>query len=193
MHSVGTHADRARAERAALVELALDVDPAAAAVLLDDLERMGHRVGDSALTRLVPRVWDLCSWPMGTLPRERWVALFRDAGYSHDFEPAERPAGALRLFRGSDAAGAEGMCWSTNLDVARWLALPYDEGWVYEAAVEPERLLAFVAPVYEDQFVVDTTGLEISVLEEPAQVAAIDVDALAERLDRLVEDLGVGS
>lgn len=172
-------------EHDALVQLALEVDASAAAVLLDVLHRAG-RVSSSVLSCCVPIAWDLCSWPMSVLPAERWVGLFRAAGYTHEFEPAEAPAGPLRLFRGSDAAGELGMCWSTNLDVARWLASAHPEGWVWSAEVEGWRLLAFLAAGYEDQFVVDTTGLATRVVETPVEVAALDREALAERLDAVV-------
>ncbi len=165
----------------ALVALALEVDGAAAAVLLDLFEEIGRL---SATAReLVAPAWDLCSAPMSVLSRERWVRLFRAAGYTHEFAPAQRPTRTLRLYRGSDARGRLGMCWSTNLDVARWFAARQDEGWVWASDVEPWRLLAFMAAGYEDQYVVDTTDLEAVVVERPSTVAAMDPDALVRRLD----------
>lgn len=165
-----------------LVRAALAVDGAPAAVLMDLFERQG-RLPDEVAAVCVPRAWDLCAWPMSVLSRERWVRLFEVAGYSHEFVPARRPAEALRLYRGSDAAGGEGLCWSSNPDVARWMAARFEEGWVWSAVVEPSRLLAFMAAGYEDQFVVDTTGLVAEVVEGPPVVAAYDVDELAARLD----------
>lgn len=173
------------AEHDALVELALDVDGPAAAVLMDTLLQRG-RLSPAIASRCVARAWDVCGGPMSVLPRDRWVALFESSGYTHEFAPAERPRETLRLYRGSDAAGAEGMCWSTNPDVARWLAVTHDVGWVWVADVEPWRLLAFMAETYEDQFVVDTRGLEATVFERPGVVAGLDVDELANRLDERV-------
>jgi hypothetical protein len=169
-----------------LVEEALELPGGgageAAAVLLEVFERLG-RLQVEVASRLVPRAWDLCPAPMLVLSRERWVRLFRVAGYTHEFVPAAPPTGVLRLYRGSDERGREGLCWPSNLDVARWLASRYDEGWVWVAVVEPVRLLAFVAAGYEDQFVVDTTGLVAEVLEGPEVVRGLDVDELSLRLD----------
>jgi hypothetical protein len=64
----------------------------------------------------------------------------------------------------------------------------YVVGWVWRARVESPRLLAFMASTYEDQFVVDTDGLEAEVVAGPGDVAAVDRDALAARLDALVEE-----
>ena len=174
------------AEHDALVELALEVDGPSAAALMDVLLRSG-RASQGVLERCVAPAWDLCSWPMAVLPRERWVALFRAAGYTHEHRPAVAPVGPLRLFRGSEAAGELGMCWSTNIDVARWMAAKHDEGWVWSAQVEGWRLLGFMAAGYEDQYVVDTTDLVATVIASPAGVAAIDVDALAARLDAVAD------
>lgn len=174
-------------EHDALVDLALEVDGPPAAVLMELMDRTG-RLSPEVARRCVARAWDLCGAPMLVLPRDRWVALFEAAGYTHEFEPAERPAGTLTLYRGSDAGGGEGMCWSTNPDVARWLASGYPEGWVWVAEVESSRLLAFMAETYEDQFVVDTRGLVSVVFEEPAVVGALDPEVLASRLDALVDE-----
>lgn len=179
---------RSRADRrAAWARAAFDAgDAPAAAVLLDLLER-DMLLTPAVAVELVPQVWDRCSAPMRVLDVSGWVAMFRCAGYTHEFVPAELPAKTLRLYRGSDASGELGMCWSSNVDVARWVASKYDEGWVWVADVEPPRLLAFMAATYEDQFVVDTTGLAPVVFEHPGQVAAIDPEELAGRLDALVE------
>lgn len=158
------------------------------AALLAGLLHLGKLRSEEAQL-LVPRAWDRVGRPMGLLTREQWVALFRCGGYTHEFEPAERPDRAQRLFRGSDAAGALGMCWSANVDVARWLASGYDDGHVWSAAVEPWRLLAFMATGYEDQFVVDTQGLErqMELVEGPEEIAALDLEELGLRLDAVAD------
>lgn len=161
-------------------------DEPAAAVLLDLLDRDSMLSPEVAL-ELVPIVWDLCAAPMSVLSVDAWVRLFERAGYTHDREVAPRPTEPMRLYRGSDRGGELGMCWSSNLDVARWLAIRRHRGRVWSAVVEPWRMLAFVAPVYEDQYVVDTRGLETELLEGPEVVAAIDPNELVARLDALVE------
>ena len=178
-------------EHDALVELALELSGEAAAVLLDVFMRTG-RVSQVILERCVAPAWDWCGAPMTVLTRERWIALFEAAGYTHEHQPGEPPVDPVRLYRGSDRPGEFGMCWSLNIDVARWLAASYADGWVWTAEVEPWRLLAFMAAGYEDQYGVDTTGLETTVLESPEVVAAIDRDELARRLDAVADGLGVG-
>jgi len=169
-----------------LVRTVFAVDEPCAAVVMAELLRSG-RLAPAVAVEFVARAWDATPWPMAVLPRERWVALFRAAGYTHEFEPAAAPEEPLWLFRGSDEAGAEGMCWTSNLDVALWFAARFDEGWVWRARVEPWRLLAFMAETYEDQHVIDTTDLVLEVVAGPGDVAAVDVDALTDRLDALVE------
>ena len=175
-------------QRVAMVRAAVAAgDDEAAAVVLDLMERDAMLSPELAL-ELVPSVWDRCGAPMLVLSVASWVGLFRRAGYTHDFEPAPQPTEPVRLYRGSDPAGELGMCWSTNPDVARWLASRFPDGRVWSAVVEPERLLAFVAPLYEDQYVVDTTWLRPVLFEGPDVVAALDLDGLFERLDLMVED-----
>jgi hypothetical protein len=166
----------------AVLEAALAVDGVSCAAQLDLFEREGW-LSEDAAGWFVARAWDLCGHPMQVLPRERWVALFRLAGYTHEFVPAPRPVEAVRLFRGSDEAGAEGMSWSSRLDVARWFAVQRAGGRVWSAVVEPWRLLAFMAGVSEDQTVVDTAGLVAEVVEGPEVVSAFDEVVVAERLD----------
>lgn len=165
-----------------VLEAALAVDGVACAAQLDLFEREGWLTGELA-TYFVARAWDLCGHPMQVLARERWVSLFRLGGYTHEFEPAPRPVDPVRLFRGSDEAGAEGLSWSRSVDVARWFAVQRREGRVFSALVEPWRLLAFMAGGCEDQAVVDTEGLAVEVVEGPEVVSALDEQVLAERLD----------
>lgn len=183
----GENAARKAVERAALVDLALELDAEAAAVLMDRFARDG-RLSEEVARRCVAETWDLCPSPMAVLAADRWAELFRTAGYTHEYVPAPAPAETLRLYRGSDAAGEFGMCWSSNPDVARWFAIRYDEGWVWAADVAPWRLLAFMAAVYEDQYVVDTAGLYTEVMEDPAAVRALDIEALTDRLDALAAE-----
>lgn len=173
--------------RRALLDQALDVG-GAAAVLLDLFDRQG-RLSQGDAGWFVPRAWDASAYPMSVLPRGRWVVLFRLAGYTHEFEPAQRPGGPLRLYRGSDSVGRGGMCWTSNVDVARWMASRFTDGAVYVAEVGSERLLAFLAPGYEDQFVVDTEGLAVEEFEAWWEVGGLDVEQLMDRLD---EAAGVG-
>lgn len=170
----------------ALVGEVLEVNGAGAAALMAELLRQG-RLSEKTAQECVARAWDLVPSPMSVLTRKAWVALFRAAGYTHEFAPAAPPSVPLVLFRGSDEAGQEGLCWSSNLDVALWFALRFDEGWVWRAEASPWRVLAFMAETYEDQFVVDTTGLEMEVVADPEALAAVDVDEVAARLDALVE------
>lgn len=146
-----------------------------------------HRIGvlsQELAAEFVAEAWDLCAWPMSVLPRARWVALFRFAGYTHEFRLASPPTETLRLYRGSDPRGREGLCWSTSVDVARYMALRFPVGMVWVAEVEPGRLLAYLDEGFERQFVVDTTGLAVDVWESPAEVVALDEVELLLRLDR---------
>lgn len=168
------------------------LDGPAVAVELDRLRLVGDLPRGVAV-EFVAEAWDLCPWPMSVLTRASWVALFGVAGYTRELVPAPRPRVALRLFRGSDPAGVEGLCWSESRDVARWMAGRFAVGVVWSAVVEPWRLLAYLDEGWEQQHVVDTTGLQVEVVDGPGVVAGLDREALVAGLDARMLGAGVGS
>jgi hypothetical protein len=91
-----------------------------------------------------------------------WRVLFKYAGYTVDGKPAERPPEPLELWRGSVPERCTDWSWTDNRDVAQWYANGYrrrPQGTVWQATVEPWRLLARNTERNEGEYVVDTDGL----------------------------------
>ncbi|WP_253022805.1 hypothetical protein [Aeromicrobium sp. CnD17-E] len=149
-------------------------------LLLDEIHRRGA-LGEAARA-LVPRAFDSCPRPSEVLEVEAWVSLFRASGFSRDWRPAPRPDGARRLFRGATPAGVAGMCWSTDVAVARWYAAKRPGGMVVSAEVEPERQLAELGLDWERLVVVDPIGLDVEVIEPRVELLVAEREALARRL-----------
>lgn len=89
------------------------------------------------------------------------VALFRRVGYFSD-DGSERPAGALRLFRGASVARARGLAWTVDPAIATLFASYFGaEGQVFMTVAPPDALLAHFARAGEDEYIVDPAALAI--------------------------------
>lgn len=113
-------------------------------------------------------VWSMAEYPGQQAPAEQWRALFRDAGYAVDGEPADLPERSLTLYRGATDEHRLAMSWTDDLEIARTFAEGQLRGralgklWVAE--VEPLRLLARIheSSRGESEYVVDTEGLDVT-------------------------------
>jgi hypothetical protein len=115
---------------------------------------------------VVASAWCAAEYPEGLIdPRELWVELFTEAGYTHDGYPAPRPPAPVELFRGCTEGRQDGMAWTSDLEVARRFATGLrarQPGHVYTATVDPEFLLAFIHTQHgrgEAEYVVSPEGL----------------------------------
>ncbi|MGP4024382.1 hypothetical protein [Actinomadura sp. 3N407] len=133
-----------------------------------------------ALSHYVPLLWVNSLWPGACLTQDEWSAMFDDAGYSIDGEPADPPEDigdeSWILYRGTatrngrptwgfpdrrDIAAAEyGWCWTSSLSGAVTWAREHARsqagaaGWaVFEAAMPCDAVLATLE--------VDCTTLDI--------------------------------
>lgn len=131
----------------------------------------------------VARAFDSCSHPSEVLGREQWVGMFKLAGFTREWSSAKRPTESRRLFRGSGPAGIYGLCWSSEIGVARYFASRQQGGVVVVALVSPERQLAELAVGWEEQVVVDTTGLAVEVLEDAVELGRFSLDELRGWMD----------
>lgn len=116
---------------------------------------------------VVAHVWTLAEFPSSLYdPPAMWVALFGDAGYTHDGLPADRPASPVELYRGCHHERRFGMSWTTDRDRAQWFAdrnLGAGTGHVYLHRAEPVELLAYIhdeAGRGEAEYVIDPAWLD---------------------------------
>ncbi|MEV7428295.1 hypothetical protein AB0N29_01640 [Nocardioides sp. NPDC092400] len=113
----------------------------------------------------VGSVWSMAEFPGLSLERATWRSLFKLSGYTVDGTPADPPAEALTLYRGATDEHRDGWSWTPNRAVAARFAderiLGRADGKVWVAHVEPWRLLTRNTEREEEEYVVDTDGLEI--------------------------------
>lgn len=126
----------------------------------------GELPKDEAIS-LVPETWSDAEHPFEALGARKWGELWDYIGYTHNGEVASRPVHSLTLLRGSDSAHRHGWSWTTERRIADHYAgkgLHRNYGCIWEAEVEPRRLLAFIdlRDGIEPEFVVRTEGLVIT-------------------------------
>ena len=120
------------------------------------------------LARAVASAWSACEYPDGCLDYAEWEGLFDAAGYTVDGVPAERPMENLRLYRGAVPERCSGWSWTDNIEIARKYASGHfyrEVGKVYVADVPPSALRARNTGRSEDEYVVNTHALTITVAE----------------------------
>lgn len=158
---------------------------AVSAVTADELERHHCRAGRIHRPGLLYFAWSLgritvetlrthlgAAWAMAEFPdraltRTAWRELAAAAGYTIDGRPASRPAGPLRLWRGSVVERRRDWSWTDDRQVAERFAGGNGRppGVVWEVAAPPESLLWAYSERDECEHVVDTRGLKITPAE----------------------------
>ncbi|WP_435110024.1 hypothetical protein [Nocardiopsis synnemataformans] len=123
------------------------------------------RISDQVLSEHLAAVWSLAEYPDTALPRLVWRRLFDAAGYTVDGVRADRPAGEVVLWRGSVTERRTDWSWTPDQRVAAQYAAggvggrPLGQLW--QVTAPPEALLAFMTTRGEDEYVMDTTGLQV--------------------------------
>ena len=134
-----------------------------------------RKLTSEAAAAVVPAAWSVVSWPQSVLTRKDWLALFHLAGFTVDEKPADRPSEPVVLYRGAPHRYRRRWSWTADREVAAKFAsgslheAPVP-GQVWTATVPPGHLLAEINGRDEQEFVVDTRGLQITqdVLGDPA-------------------------
>ena len=115
-------------------------------------------------TKAVPLF--MAEFPYRMLDLWQWEELFRWSGYRHDGRLVKPPKAALTLYRGATDDYRDGMSWTSSLEMAEWFVIRNRDVFGFEARVwaatfEPYRLLCRIDDRKEDEYVVDTSGLDI--------------------------------
>lgn len=144
--------------------------------ILRALHAAGALTADAAT--LAGPIWGMAEYPEGSgdMTRVSWLRVFALAGYTVDGVRAERPANAVRLYRGAPFSRRLRMAWTDDLATAERFARGKlrgrEEGKVRTADVAPERLLAHM---HEDgrgesEYVISTPGLRVVALGKMIEV-----------------------
>lgn len=126
--------------------------------------RMFHVISDATITATVGPVWEGTEYPQEALTRKDWLDLFTVAGFTVDGKPADRPAEAVTLWRGSVHARRRRMSWTSDRPQAQRFAdgvrgrLP---GKLYQTLAPPGAILCINNGRQEAENVINTHGLAI--------------------------------
>lgn len=115
-------------------------------------------------------------WPLISLPRADWIAMFESVGYLHNGfrTEARRPREPITLYRGATPAYRDGLSWTTREADAKFYAGRHPHGRMYTLNADPAWLLARIngnvfAPGGE--YVVNAPASAIREIDAPARDA----------------------
>lgn len=112
------------------------------------------------LPQAVFQAW--CSgaaYPEAILGRDRWIALFREVGFSRDGIPSNPPESPMTVYRGSWHQFCKGLSWTSNWHSAiRYASDGYSD--LYVSHPQPTAVLARITTRSDDEWILDTTYLE---------------------------------
>ena len=95
-----------------------------------------------ALRRGLSLAWGACHWPEEQLPGNRWVAMFKAAGYISGHAGNATPAMPLAVYRACDPGRAKRLTWTMSMDHVRLFQSRFDRAEVWRAVVPPAAVLA---------------------------------------------------
>lgn len=109
--------------------------------------------GDRFIEALL-QSWTGPDAPEACLPQEEWIESFRQAGFTRDGKPADRPTDPVVLVRGG--VYPDRMSWTTTPSVALSFA-ERSGGRLWATEAPPEAILAIINHVREgeDEYVLD--------------------------------------
>jgi len=127
----------------------------------------GEVIEVGTLAGHIGRVWSMAEYPDAALDRPLWRQLFSAAGFTVDGRPAKRPDGPVELWRGSVPERRTDWSWTTRQAVAQGYAAGTgarrpSTGRMFRTLAPPTALLAHNRGRDEDEYVIDTDGLEIT-------------------------------
>lgn len=99
----------------------------------------------SIYAEVVSDVWGMAEYPLMSMRKTDWLALWRKAGFTIDNVRAEdqRPKEPLVLWRSAHPTYKRGLSWTDSRKVAEWFQQArYGTQRLYQCEVPPDRLLA---------------------------------------------------
>jgi hypothetical protein len=76
---------------------------------------VGGQISSCDLRALIPDTWLYLDWPERVIGADKWVRLFRAAGFVSIPYGLSRPDTAMTVFRGATAERRSGMSWTTDV------------------------------------------------------------------------------
>ena len=106
-----------------------------------------RQISDRDLCPLIPDTWLYVDWPERIIGADKWVRLFRAAGFLSIAYGLPRPDRALTVFRGATAERRSGMSWTT--DIGRADQFRQRHSWhaptaIYQTVAAPDAVLALL-------------------------------------------------
>lgn len=138
-----------------------------------DVEQLGAMLIDA---------WTAPSSPCSLLEEVNWIALFRAAGFIAEVDTSVSipfrlpPIEPVTLWRGAptEGSGPNGMSWSFDVGTARTFFAKWrfsGESALYQATVPANFILAVYATPFEQEVVIDPSGVkEVEVVERGPKV-----------------------
>jgi hypothetical protein len=124
------------------------------------------RLSDRAIRWWLPYLWsETVALPNAVqLVTERWVAMFRAAGFLRHPVPG-RPPRRQSIFRGAHEEMAAGMAWTPSASLAGWyagrvVAREHRAAAVWIAEPDPADVLAIVTTTAGEEWIVDPAKVE---------------------------------
>jgi hypothetical protein len=107
----------------------------------------GGQISDCDLRPLIPDTWLYVDWPERVIGADKWVQLFRAAGFLCIPYGLSRPDSAMTVFRGATAERWSGMSWTT--DIGRADQFRQRHSWhaptaIYRTVAAPDAVLALL-------------------------------------------------
>jgi len=91
--------------------------------------------------------------------------LMEEKDYQYYCELKKQPV--ITVYRGvSKGRNPMGLSWTDDYDKAIWFANRFGKGFVQKAEISPKRILAYINSRDEKEIVIDTTGLEVEIIEQ---------------------------
>lgn len=124
-----------------------------------------HEVSDNDLSCLIPDLWVYhCDWPECMIGADRWVPMFRAAGFLRVPTNLTVPSGPLDLYRGASPDRSRGMAWSLSAAEAEQFRKRHGPGVtaVFHTTAQLTDMLAkFQRPGLAEEVVLDPERLSI--------------------------------
>ncbi|MFI9273971.1 hypothetical protein ACIGXM_25170 [Kitasatospora sp. NPDC052896] len=112
---------------------------------------------------VIPDIWTRHDWPECAIGADRWITLFRTAGFVALPTNLAAPTAPLAVYRGATEDRARGMAWSWERYKAEEFQQRYTKlgrtTHLYTATIQPADVLAVFGTRGEHEVVVDSRQL----------------------------------